>query len=226
MTRSNRREDEVKEAVQEYWDSRSESFDDDRQHGIHDAEQRGAWLSVLRRWTGDPPLQILDVGCGTGVVSLLLAELGHDVTGIDFSPEMLAHARKKAQDDDCSVDFCAGDAEDLEFADDTFDLVTTRHLIWTLPNPSKAIREWSRVVEPGGRIVLIEGYWDFPEPWDVYRDIHDDLPLYHGRPAEDLAEFLTRQGVERIEHEFLRDPVLWGETLDYEMYIMAGDVPR
>lgn len=138
---------------------------------------------------------------------------------------MLERAREKARRADLSIDFRVGDAEAVPLPDDSVDLVTARHLIWTLPDPSKAIDEWCRVVEPGGRIVLIEGHWDFPEPWDEYEEIHDDLPLYRGRPPEALADFIRRRGLERIEQESLMDPVLWGKAPDQEIHITAVTVP-
>jgi len=224
--RSGSGDDAVKEQVKAYWDDRAETFDDDRHHGIHDEEQRQAWQSVLRTWTGEPPLQTLDVGCGSGVVSILLAELGHDVAGIDVSREMLERAREKSRSGGHSIEFRRGDAEALDAPDETYDLVTGRHLIWTLPSPERAIREWRRVTRPGGRIVLVEGHWDFPEPFEGYEAIHDDLPLYDGRPPTELAAFLSEHGLEHVEYEPLNDAVLWGEKPDYEQYIVAGDVPR
>ncbi|MEY7850977.1 class I SAM-dependent methyltransferase [Natrarchaeobius sp. A-rgal3] len=226
MTRSDRSAEEVKARVEEYWDGRADSFDDDSQHGIHGDEQREAWLSVLREWTGDPPQRTLDVGCGTGVISLLLAQVGHDVTGVDVSTEMLEQAREKARAVDHSLEFRTGDAESLDEPDDSYELLTGRHLIWTLPNPETAVREWRRVVEPGGRILLVEGHWDFPEPFEGYEEIHDDLPLYDGRPPEELAAFLTDAGLENVEHDPLMDAVFWGQEPNYEQYVMVGDVPR
>ena len=219
-------DDAVKELVQQHWNGRAATFDDESQHGIHTDDQRERWLSVLRERIGDEPRRVLDVGCGTGVVSLLLAELGHDVTGVDFAPEMLERARAKARRTDRSVAFYRGDAEALAVPDDAFELVTARHLVWTLPNPAEAIREWQRVVEPGGRILLIEGYWDHSEPWDEYEAIHGDLPMYDGRPPEALREFLAREGLREIEHEPLMDPVLWGREPRHEYYLMSGVVPR
>ena len=226
MTQSPQSDEEVKATVQQYWDGRADSFDDDSQHGIHSDEQREAWLSVLRPWTGDPPQQVLDVGCGTGVISLLLAELGHDVTGVDFAPEMLERARMKVEQSELSAEFQRGDAENLAQCDDAYDLVTARHLIWTLPTPENAIDEWQRVVRSGGRLVLIEGHWDFSEVFEGYEEIHDDLPLYDGRPPEELAAFLSEQGLENVEYEPLAESALWGQEPNYEKYIMVGDVPE
>lgn len=224
MTRSDQPEDDIKAAIREYWGDRADSFEDDSQHGIHSDAQREAWLSVLQPWTGEPTKQILDVGCGTGVISLLLAELGHDVTGVDFASEMLDQARTKVDQSELSATFQRGDAENLTQPDDSYDLVTARHLIWTLPSPERAIEEWRRVIRPGGRIVLIEGHWDFDETFEGYEEIHNDLPLYDGRPPEELKAFLQEQGLETVEYELLEDPLLWGQEPNYEKYIMVGNV--
>ncbi|NUC71427.1 class I SAM-dependent methyltransferase [Haloterrigena sp. SYSU A558-1] len=226
MTRSSNGDEDVKEVVRRYWNGRADSYDDDGISGVRADEQREAWLAVLRRWTGDPPRRVLDLGCGTGTISLLLAELGHDVSGVDLTPEMLERARAKAREAGLSIDFGLGDAEALPVPDDAYDVVTARHLIWTLPNPSKAIREWRRVVRPGGRIVLLEGHWDFPEPWEEYREIHDDLPLYRGRPPGELVDFLADHGLERLEREPLMDATLWGENPEQELYVVGIDVPK
>ncbi|ADB61282.1 Methyltransferase type 11 [Haloterrigena turkmenica DSM 5511] len=226
MTRSSNGDEDVKDVVREYWNGRADSYDDDGISGVRDDEQREAWLAVLRQWTGDPPRRVLDLGCGTGTISLLLAELGHDVSGIDLTPEMLERARSKAREARLSIGFGLGDAEALPVPDDACDVVTARHLIWTLPNPSRAIREWRRVVRPGGRIILLEGRWDFPEPWDEYREIYDDLPLYRGRPPGELVDFLADHGLERIEREPLMDATLWGEDPEQELYVVGVDVPE
>ena len=226
MTHSTQDDETTKRLVRRHWNDRAATFDDASHHGIHTDDQRARWLTVLREWTGDDPRRTLDVGCGTGVVSLLLAELGHAVIGVDLAPAMLDRARAKARRTDHEAAFLRGDAEALPASDDAFELLAARHLVWTLPNPAKAIREWQRVVEPGGRIVLIEGYWDHDEPWDEYEAVHDDLPMYDGRPPDDLREFLGQEGLREVEHEPLVDPVLWGREPRHEYYLMVGTVPR
>lgn len=224
VTRDDRDDGTVKDLVRRHWNGRATTFDDERQHGIHDEEQRDRWLQVLGEWAGTDPRRALDVGCGTGVLSTLLAALGHDVTGVDFAPAMLDEARSKARRSGHPVEFLRGDAETLPIASDAVELVAARHLVWTLPNPDAAIDEWRRVVEPGGRILLVEGYWEHDEPWDEYQAVHDDLPMYDGSRPEVLREVLERGGIEDIEHERLMDPVLWGREPRHEYYVLAGTV--
>ena len=226
MTQPTQDEDHVKELVQQHWNGRAATFDDEGHHGIHSEDQHERWLTVLREWTGDDSRRVLDVGCGTGVVSLLLAELGHAVVGLDFAPAMLDRARTKARRTTLPIEFLRGDAEGLPLPDDSVELVTARHLVWTLPHPLEAIREWRRVLEPGGRMLLVEGYWDHDEPWDEYEEMYDDLPMYDGRPPEALSEVLLREGLSEVTHEPLLDPILWGREPRHDYYIMRGDVPH
>jgi len=226
VTRQQRDDETVKKTVQQHWNGRAETFDDVSHHGVHTADQRERWLDVLREWAGEDSRRALDVGCGTGVISLLLAKLGHDVAGVDVAPAMLDRARQKARRAGRAVDFFRGDAERLPFPDDSFELVTARHLVWTLPDPESALREWKRVVEPGGLVVLFEGYWDHEEPWDEYEEIHGDLPLYDGRPPGELREILAGTGLDDLAHEPLRDPTLWGREPHHDYYVVRGTVPR
>lgn len=225
MTGPTRDDGHVKDLVRQHWNGRASTFDGESQHGIHSADQRERWLEVLGERTGEDSI-VLDVGCGTGVVSALLAELGHDVVGVDFAPEMLTRARTKARRTDGSLGFCRGDAETLPVHDGGVKLVTARHLVWTLPDPEGAIREWMRVLEPGGRLLLIEGYWDHVEPWDEYEAIYGDLPMYDGRPPEELSAVLRREGLSEVTHEPLMDPVLWGREPRHDYYAMTGTVSR
>jgi ubiquinone/menaquinone biosynthesis C-methylase UbiE len=145
--------------IRHHWDSRADTFDSEATHGLVSEKQRDAWLSLLSRLAGEPPQRALDVGCGTGFLALRLAELGHTVTGVDLSPQMIEHARRKAQQQHLQIDFRVADAADLDCADHAFDLVVARHVIWNLPDPQRGVAEWLRVLRPGGRLALVEGKW-------------------------------------------------------------------
>src|SRR5262249_25406880 len=149
----------ITEVIRHHWDRRAATFDTETGHGLVSEEQRRAGLGVLGRLGGEPPRRALDVGCGTGFVALRLAELGHTVTGVDLSPQMIGQARRKAVREGLTADFHVADAASLELPAATLDLVVARHVIWNLPDPAQAVNEWVRVLRPGGRLALVEGKW-------------------------------------------------------------------
>jgi ubiquinone/menaquinone biosynthesis C-methylase UbiE len=154
-----RHSDRTTEVIRHHWDRRARTFDDEAGHGLVSDAQRRAWLDLLSRLAGPAPQRILDVGCGTGFLAFVLAELGHTVTGVDLSPQMIDQARRKAAREGHDVEFRVEDAVDLGFGDETYDLVVARHVIWNLPDPGRGVTEWLRVLRPEGRLALVEGKW-------------------------------------------------------------------
>jgi ubiquinone/menaquinone biosynthesis C-methylase UbiE len=153
------KDNEVSTAIQHHWNNRAAKFDDDPWHGLHSSAQREAWIEIVDRLAGPTALSVLDVGCGTGFLALLFAELGHLVTGIDLAPAMLNVARQKAEQLHLNLRLRVENAAAVQDPDATYDLVIARHVIWILPDPKRAVQEWLRVLRPGGRLALIEGKW-------------------------------------------------------------------
>lgn len=145
------------------WDTWSQNYDN-WGPGEHPAYKQ-AWIDALAAFVGhphrdgSPALRIVDVGTGTGDIALLLAQMGHDVTGYDISPAMLELARAKAAQADVPAAFAVGDAYDLPLADGSVDVVVNRLVLWTLHDPSAALREWWRVLSASGQIVVTDGLW-------------------------------------------------------------------
>jgi ubiquinone/menaquinone biosynthesis C-methylase UbiE len=129
----------IKELVAYRWDIASETFDTHIGHGIQSKRERDAWKNCFLQVFPEKNLKILDVGCGTGELSLLFSEMGHEVIGIDISNQMLKVARTKAEAFKADIIFEEGDAENPPYETGTFDIVFNRHLLWTLPNPKQAI---------------------------------------------------------------------------------------
>src|SRR6476646_6271546 len=113
----------------------------------------------------------------------------HRVTGIDFAPSMTAQARKKAAERQATIRYEEADAEQLPFAAGSFDMAVSRHLLWTLPHPERAMDEWIRVLRPGGRLIIVDSQANVsasPEALDnargspEYEAIGDRLPFVNG----------------------------------------------
>src|SRR6202035_5140526 len=159
----------------------------------------------------------LDIGCGTGFLSLELAGRGHRVTGIDFAPAMLALARQKAASAGADIHFEEADAENLPLPPLAFDLVITRHVLWTLPHPEAAIDEWIRVLRPGGRLAVIDGQ-SLVKPGEEqaasarrsaeYAPIGDQLPFLMGKPQEEIEALLRAHGLVGVGGDPLADVIL------------------
>lgn len=147
--------------VVRYWTERSHDFGTIRKNELHNDMGR-RWLEELEaRLPAETPLSILDIGTGTGFFAILMAHLGHRVTGIDLTPAMLEEASAMASGLGLDIDFRQMDAQQLVFPDGTFDVVLSRNLTWTLPEPEKAYAEWYRVLKPGG--ILLNFDADYAE---------------------------------------------------------------
>ncbi len=98
--------------------------------------------------------RVLDIATGTGLVAMVAAQIvGPDgrVVGVDIAPEMVAHARRKlASAGLTNVEFREGDAEHLDFPDQSFDVVLCASSLFFMPDMLAALKEWRRVLAPGG----------------------------------------------------------------------------
>lgn len=149
----------MKEIINKYWSKDADGYNKSVRRSLHSKREKNAWQEIFTEALGKERLNVLDVGTGPGIVAFLLTELGHDVTGVDLSEEMLRNASENAERFNLPVEFRHGDAENLPFKDESFDVVVNRYVLWTLPNPDKAIAEWRRVLKPGGKVVIVDGNW-------------------------------------------------------------------
>lgn len=142
--------DDRKKRITNYWTKRSESFLEQRRAELKSVLSE-RWMTEIKKWLpNNRKLKILDVGCGSGFFSILLAKEGHQVTGTDLTPDMIVNAKKLAKEEQVEAEFLVMDAENLEFGDETFDMIISRNLTWTLPHTEDAYQEWKRVLKPDG----------------------------------------------------------------------------
>lgn len=144
--------------MQNFWDEEASVYDDAPDHGLASPAIRDRWASLLEKLLPQAG-RVLDVGCGTGSLSVLAAQLGHQVVGLDFSSEMLRRARQKADLAGLEIDFVHGDAGEPPASLGSFDAIVGRHILWALPDHAAALRRWAQLLIDGGRMVMVEGFW-------------------------------------------------------------------
>ncbi|MFI7639624.1 class I SAM-dependent methyltransferase [Nonomuraea sp. NPDC049400] len=213
---------ELISAITHYWDAAAPTFDEEPDHGLRAERTRAAWGRRLSAWVPDAPADVLDVGCGTGSLSELLASAGHRVTGVDLASRMIDEARAKLSAAGLAGRFLVGDAAAPPTGEELFDVVLCRHLVWTLPDPRAALREWVGRLRPGGRLVLVEGRWG--EAGLPYVEGAGSLPWHGGVSADDLAA-AVRPLVAGLRVEPLSgDADLWGGPVGDERYTIIAHV--
>ncbi|HEY6738046.1 MAG TPA: class I SAM-dependent methyltransferase [Actinopolymorphaceae bacterium] len=151
--------------------------------------------------------RVADLGAGTGSLSVLLAELGHRVTGLELSPAMAERAVTKAADAGVEIDVVLGDAAEPSLPAGGFDVVLSRHVLWAMPDPAAALDRWIALLAPRGQLVLVEGFWH----------------TGGGLRAETLLDLLrSRTATTRLVR--LTDPVYWGGDPGDERYLIDARV--
>jgi SAM-dependent methyltransferase len=218
--------------LRDFWNRDAESYDRSPAHAASDPVEAPMWRAAQVRYLPPPPARVLDVGAGTGAMSIMAADLGHRVTALDLSPGMLAAAREKADALGLHIETVIGNA--TEPPPGPFDAVIERHLAWTLPDPVGALRAWHGVA-PAGRLVLFEGIFDraglaqrlrssaahaarkaLGVPHDHHGRYSDDLlaalPLARATSPMAYVEAVREAGWRSVRLERLRD-VEWARRI-------------
>lgn len=140
---------------------------------------------------------VLEIAIGTGR-NLAHYPAGTRLTGIELSPEMLAIARRRAAELGVDVDLRPGDAQALEFADDSFDTVIITLALCTIPDDRGAVREVHRVLRPGGRLVLLEHVRSPVAPVRAVQRLIDPLSVRFGADhvVREPLDYLAAEGFE------------------------------
>ncbi len=178
--------------VRRFWDADAETYDHSATHWPQSPAEEAAWTALLRAALPDPPARVLDVGAGTGFLTLPAASLGHETLALDLSPAMLGVLVRKARAAQLGV------ATRVAVADapppGPFDAVMCRHLLWTLPDPVAALTAW-RAAAPHGQLLVVEGAWGGGEPGQAWR-----------QQARRALRWVQRR---RPAHHGTYDPAVW-----------------
>jgi ubiquinone/menaquinone biosynthesis C-methylase UbiE len=221
-------DNQMKLDITNVWDSSSESYDDKEGHGINSEVEREVWKTLFNSLLPSGRLKVLDVGCGTGEIGILFAELNHHVTGLDLSEKMLAKAKEKASQRMLDINFQKGDAEDPPCEAGAFDVVVTRHLLWTLPHPDIAFKNWKKMLKKGGVLIVIDGLYNgglierktrqfisnlltllvdrnYHRRRDYSNEIKNVLPNPYGVPPKKIYEYFRKAGFKNMKDLNLKE---------------------
>lgn len=159
---------ELGEKIVSYWGNRAEGYSEYNREELA-GEKGPAWIQEIQKYLPEKEnseIKILDIGTGPGFFAILLAQEGYQVTAIDCTEEMLQEAQTNAGALASQITWKRMDAQKLDFADKSFDLVVSRNLTWVLEEPELAYREWHRVLKPQGVMVNFDANW--------YRYLYDE----------------------------------------------------
>ncbi len=160
--------------------------------------RKDAWKQQVGKLLDGEGLRILDIGCGPGFFSCILTEMGHHVTGIDSSEGMLSCARENAKKLNLDPELINMDINSLEFLDDSFDVVISRNVTWTLEHPGEVYAEFKRVLKPGGKLIIYDANWNmhfFDE--ELYKKVKQ-------READHFKKYGTEEIISNGDMEYLK----------------------
>lgn len=215
------------EEIRRYWNTRAEGYTLSNREEL-DGDSRKYWEEKLRQiLDGRDYRSVLDIGCGPGFFSILLAQMGYEVTAVDYTENMLAEARKNAEAYGVSVDFRQMDAQQLDFPDASFDFCISRNVLWNLERPCRAYEEWLRVLKKGGSLLNCDGNfyyyvtdadygdrtrWEHKHMQGVCANpidrIGESLPMARKLRPEWDCQMLKELGASQVESSVINEQVL------------------
>lgn len=223
-------ENSVEKVIGDFWDNYSSEFD-----GEHDTENIDVWKKYLEEILGaDKNKVVLDMGAGTGFLANMTAELGYTSIGVDISRKMLEYAVDHADKKKVPAAYMYGSILDLPFMDNTADYVINARVLWTLVEPDKAIKEWARVIKPGGSIYCFnrmkedEGITVYKKDFYDNKEVDDKL-VVQGAKMDELKNLMERNGLVNVRIEQLPDTYKDEALKDMDWYqpwfVLAADKP-
>lgn len=190
---------QIESEINSYWNKSAEGYNQFySSKTIKNEIKQEKWQSLYCNEFPSDAKMILDVGTGPGIIAIMLAQKGFNVTAVDFSDDMLKFARDNAHNKNQDIEFKIADAESLPFDDNSFDVVVSRHMLWTTVNPEVVFKEWFRILKPGGKIVYIDGNWYKTDKtlkrklWIGFSEFITLVTEFRDPRSEDLSEEMKK----------------------------------
>ncbi len=179
----------------DFWENGS-SYDEYVSEELKDFRKE-AWKKQIRiHLPLGKHLTVLDVGCGPGFFACILSEEGYNVTGIDRSADMLNYADMNTKVLGLSPKFIQMDANNLEFDDNTFDLIISRNVTWTFDEPIRAYKQFYRKLKTGGRLLIYDANWHIPFYYpDMLEKVRENEKRYYERFGEEFKVYDDDKGI-------------------------------
>lgn len=199
----------IQPRIDDYWTHRATAYDAGQRRPERWDDDAATWSRIWSQALPSAPSSVLDLGTGTGHAALLVAGLGHDVTGVDSSPGMLAiaqeHADRARAAGRPAPTFALGDAVDPPFAHGSYDAVVARYVMWTVRDPVAALARWRALLRPGGVLAVVDSTWftdglegSPPEFVDAYGPVLDELPLALATSIEPTVSAIRNAGFAEV----------------------------
>lgn len=208
--------------IQNYWTTRASGYSKVNQDELA-CSQSQRWLSAIEaRIPTDKKAncKVLDIGTGPGFFSIILAEAGYDVTAVDMTEAMLEEAKANAGELRDKIQFCAMNAEKLEFEPNTFDVIVTRNVTWNLEHPDQAYAQWMKVLKPGGVMLNFDANWYcYLEDTEKRQDYEADRNRAAQCDVEDFYEGTDIEEMERIAGEL---PLTFAQRPNWDAQVLEN----
>lgn len=149
-----------KEQNEKYWDKGSQVYTELILDELNNFKKE-AWKNLIKKNIGDSKVKkVLDVGTGPGFFAIIMSEMGYDVTAIDSSEMMLEKAIANAKLAGVSVKFEKSDVNNMNFSKESFDLIISRNVTWTLKSPTETYKLWYDLLKKDGKVLVFDANWN------------------------------------------------------------------
>ena len=190
------------EEIKDYWNQRAKGFSlaVEEELGSGSAEQ---WTQIFREHIDKAGADVLDDGTGAGFFPVILSRLGHRVTAIDYSDAMVTRAAERFAALGLTVETRQMDAQNLEFDDESFDVVVSRNVIWNLDDPAKAYSEIHRVLRPGGKVILDDGNIYLYQHDEAYAAAREKAMKARDEDEDSISRRHARNNVDNVDFSII-----------------------